>query len=58
MLITKIDHITVALPQILMAGFILDITLGTNKSGPYTQVLFICRFSNMESIRLETCQMW
>ena len=28
------------------------------KCGPYTQVIFIYRFNNMESIPLGTCKMW
>ncbi len=34
-------------------------TLGTNKMWSlYTQVVFICRFNNMESILLGTCKIW
>ncbi len=30
---------------------------GPTKCGPYTQVVFICRFNSMESIHLGTCKM-
>ena len=33
-------------------------SLGTKKYGPYTQVVFICRFTKMESMLLGTCKMW
>ncbi len=34
-------------------------TLGTNKMWSYyTQVFFICRFNNIESVPLGTCKMW
>ncbi len=26
--------------------------------GPFIQVVFLCRFNNMESISLGTCEMW
>ena len=32
--------------------------LGPRECGPYTHVIFICRFSNMESIPLGACQMF
>ncbi len=33
-------------------------TLGTKKCGLHTQVVFICKFNNIESIHLGTCKMW
>ena len=31
---------------------------GPPKCGPYTKVVFVCRFNSMESIHMGTCKMW